>query len=447
MVKSVNWLMIFFIVSFTVFISFKYVLADNNVILDPTVQFNQSGQPYVVWGGTPSGDYNNLNVMGEGLTYDIPEAQDGGLYRVEAWHNSSQVADGNILSVNATINFTSNISKDYSLQIYDFANSRWTSDGCDSGTISAGVFTEFWCNETFNPTNYNSSDRKIMIRLNSTPDSNPALLREDYVQYYVSYESGYLEVNITNPDPALINDAIQGYTFPVNATVTCRDGPCGEVFGTVRYNSSSLNPDTTVSINVGDKPLYVQEGSPYAVKSCGILYRDQRCQLNWTINATGDVNTNWKIGVLFNSSYSEVQENHTSNATISILPCTVDIDVSWSSINFGLLNPDTGPYDAPENSNNGYNITVKDGSCDTDLYIKGTDLTSSAGSFIGVGNATWSSASNSYSSSSSLSNTDQLIQLKVQPRTSITTWYWINVPAVFAGYYNGTITITGVKNE
>ncbi len=38
-----------------------------------TNQYNQSGAPFIAFGGTPSGDFNNLNVSGEGLTYDIPE--------------------------------------------------------------------------------------------------------------------------------------------------------------------------------------------------------------------------------------------------------------------------------------------------------------------------------------------------------------------------------------
>ena len=56
-------------------ISLKFVLAYDSR-LDPMIQYNQSGQPYVAFGGTPSGDYNDLNVLGEDLTYDIPEALD-----------------------------------------------------------------------------------------------------------------------------------------------------------------------------------------------------------------------------------------------------------------------------------------------------------------------------------------------------------------------------------
>jgi len=436
-----------FIMFFIIFFSLKHVLAsDSYYVLDPVIQYNQSGQPYVAFGGNPSGDYNDLNALGEGLTYDILEALDGS-YRVEVWHNSSQIADGSILFINVTMNFTTNVSDYYSLQIYDFANSQWFSNGCDSGNVLANMPTYWWCNMTSNPMNYNSSDRIIRIRINSTGTAGLGLLNEDYVQHYVGYQAGYLEVNMTNPDPSLTTNLIQNYNFPINATVTCRNGPCGEIFGTVRYNLTSNDPDTDMNTTFGDKPFFIQETPTSALKSCGVMYKDQTCKLNWAVNATGDTNSYWKIGVLFNSSYPELQGNHTDNATVSIVSCTEDFSLSWSSIKFGLLNPSTEQKSAPGNENNEYNITVNAGSCNLDLYIKGTNLVNETlNSFIGTGNVTWSNTSNSYSSSFSLKTTDEVIKLNVPQKSNVTTWYWINVPAVYTGYYNGTITITGVKN-
>ncbi len=121
-------------------------------------------------------DYNYVNI-----TYSRP------FYRVEIWHNSSQIADGNISFINATVNFTTNVSDVYSLQIYDWLNSQWSSTGCDSGNVLAGTPTRWWCNETLNAMNYNSSDRRIRIRIDSTPSSDIGLLKEDYVQYFVGY--------------------------------------------------------------------------------------------------------------------------------------------------------------------------------------------------------------------------------------------------------------------
>ncbi len=435
---------IMFFLTFLLFFATMITLAD--LTSYHVVQYNQSGSPYIVVGGTPSGDYNYLNDLGEGLTYDVPYAQDESLYRIEVWHNSSQTADGNISFINATVNFTTNISDMYSLQIYDWLNSQWSSANCDSGNVPVGTPTMWWCNETLNPTNYNSSDRVIRIRINSTTRINAGLLKEDYVQYYAGYSS-YLEVNLTKPNTSATLNVIQNRTFNVNSTIVCRGGPCGEVFGTIMYNSSSLNPDTSISAVQGNKPFFIQESPANAKKPCGTMFSGDFCQLNWTVNATGDLNTIWKVGVLFNSSYTDIVENSTENSTISIFPCSINFNLSWSSIKFGLLDPSTGPNEAPGNSNNEYNITVNPGSCDLDFYINGTTLTDTAlNSQIEVGNISWSNTSNNYTESFKLSSQVGAVSIKAAESTNVTTWYWINVPPVYSGYYNGMIYIFGVEN-
>jgi hypothetical protein len=285
----------------------------------------------------------------------------------------------------------------------------------------------------------------------SRDDGSPCYINQTNVNdgYLNDYCVARLEPLLIDPIPSDTTSIIQNTTFTVNATVYCRDSDCENVYGTVMYNLSSSYPDTPVNTTQGDKPFFIQESPALAMKSCPTnpLIKDEFCNLTWTINATGNAGSNWKIGVSFNSSYSEVQKNNTENATLSIVSCTVDIDAQWSSINFGLLDPSTGPHNASGNSNNEYNITVKKGSCNTDLYIKGTDLVNETlSSVIGVGNTTWNNVSNNYLSSFNLSKIDQPIKLNVPQITNITTWYWLNVPAVYAGYYNGTITITGVKN-
>jgi hypothetical protein len=259
---------------------------------------------------------------------------------------------------------------------------------------------------------------------------------------------GYLEVNLITPDPTALTSIIQNSTFWVNASVTCRQAliGCGEVTGIVRYNLSSAYPDTPINTTFGDKPFFVNETPASAIKSCGNLGLDQTCTLTWLINATGDVGSSWKIGVLFNSSSANVQTNHTNNATVSIISCVVDMTTQFNSIDFGELNPNTQQNPALNNSQNYYNITVNQGSCNLDLYIKATDLTnSSLTTYIGVGNLTYSNTSNSYTESFNLTKTYQAIKLNVAPVNNVTTWYWINVPPVYAGYYNGTIYITGVR--
>jgi hypothetical protein len=285
----------------------------------------------------------------------------------------------------------------------------------------------------------------------SRNDSSPCYFNQTNVVdgYLNDYCVANLETLLFIPDTSNITNIVQNKTFIVNTTVYCRGSDCGNVYGTVMYNLSSLNPDTPINITQGDKPFYIQESTPLAMKACPTnpLVKDEFCNITWTVNATGNVNTAWKIGVYFNSSYSDTQTNNTENATVSIVSCTEDFNLNWNSIKFGLLNPSTYQNPATGNSINAYNITVNSDSCNLSFYISGTNLENSTlNSRIYVGNITWSNSTNDYSESFNLSTTSNVLKLNVPKNTNITTWYWINVPAVYAGYYNGTMTITGVKN-
>jgi len=122
-------------------------------------------------------DHNYVNI-----TYK------GTLYELEIWHNSTPISySGTLFGINATINFTTNVSDTYSLQIYDWSNSQWDSSFCDSGSVLADTPTQFWCNENINPANYISPENTVRLRIDSTIDSDPGLLKEDFIQYYVNY--------------------------------------------------------------------------------------------------------------------------------------------------------------------------------------------------------------------------------------------------------------------
>ncbi|MCX6815501.1 MAG: hypothetical protein NT120_01445 [Candidatus Aenigmarchaeota archaeon] len=253
--------------------------------------------------------------------------------------------------------------------------------------------------------------------------------------------NAFLEVNMTYPDPSLITNVIQNTAFSINATVYCREANCGEVNATARYNITA-NPDTVIS-TAQDVPFYTISSNP---QTCGVMGVDQFCQLNWTVNATGDVGGSWKIGVLF-SNDTLVEQNTTGNATISIIQCPVDFTIYWSAINFATLAPNTNKNPATGNNGNEYNISVNVDSCATDLYLRGANLTNTTmGTQIGIGNVTWSNTTNTYSESYAMTETNSLIKAGIQPVVNITTWYWMNVPPVYAGIYTGIMTIVGVIN-
>jgi hypothetical protein len=271
-------------------------------------------------------------------------------------------------------------------------------------------------------------------------------LKEEYVQFYLFYSVGYLEVKLISPDATTINYIIQNQTFWVNASVTCRNGDCGIVNGTVLYNLTSSYPDTPINTTYGDKPFFINETPASATKTCGELLENQNCNLSWLVNATGDVYTAWKIAVNFSSNFSYINQNATENATVKILPCPIDFTLTWSSIDFGILNPSTQGNPAPGNSQLLYNITVNPGSCHLDFYIKGNDLYNpQTSTYLKISNMTFSNTTNSYSSSFRLLNAYQLLFFNATPG-NYTTYYWIDVPPIYAGTYTSTIYILGVLN-
>jgi len=367
-------------------------------------------------------------------------------YRAEIEHNTTGINwNGQLNSINVSVNFTTNVTSTFNLTIYNFNSGTWNYTPCQGGEATSNAWNNWWCNVTDNPFFYNSSDGKIMFRLNGTAHPGIALVREEYVQYYVSYQVGYLEVELIYPNPSYKTYVTQNTTFTVNATVTCRGGPCGYVNGTVRHNLTSTYPDTPINSTEGDKPFYINETPALAMKSCPTnpLDTNELCNLTWVVNAT-DIDSSWKIGVLFNSSYLETQQNHTNNATVYITTCREEISLAWSSIDFGLLKPNTDYNPAPYNDQNFYNITNK-GNCDINLWVKGTNLQNTTlASTIGVGNFSWSNYSKTYTDFN-MKMTDSYVLLKpnLPSNQNLTTYYWLSVPPVYSGYYMGSVYLCG----
>jgi len=265
----------------------------------------------------------------------------------------------------------------------------------------------------------------------------------------------YLLVNLTFPEPEIYNDnspllVNQNTTFMVNSTVLCfSDGDgavCQNVSGTIRYNATSLNPDTPISETYGATPFFINETPANSTKLCGTLNQNQICNLSWVINATGNVNSAWKIGVLFNSSYTNIPQNHTKNATLLISTCIIDISLKFNSIDFGNVLPNTVGNPAIGNNNNIYNITVNPGSCNVDLYINSTDLVNNTfNSKILAGNLSFNNVTNDYSTSFRFNYLWKLVRSNVPASTNVTLWFWLDVPPIYAGYYLGTLFVKAVS--
>jgi len=302
-----------------------------------------------------------------------------------------------------------------------------------------GVPGNYSCNLTAagvdTPDELNSLDVRLIGVEN--PDQGPPDNGEvDYVYLNITYILiPYLQVSLEEP-PSITNIP-QNQTFTVNATVYCQNGECGNVQGIVRYNSTGLNPDQAISTIPGAEPFYVLEQNPLSCPT-NPLTDGEFCNLTWRVNATGQIGSDWKVGVLFSSDDPSVSDNHTSNSTVSITTCTIDIDAAWSRIDFGVLQPGQS-IEAPGNQNHLYNITILDTTtCPSDIYLMGTDLQNGT-SIIGVGNITWNSTQ---VSQKSLSKTYQLAGSSLDSGTNLTTFYWISVPTGIPwGKYNGTLYV------
>ena len=132
------------------------------------------------------------------------------------------------------------------------------------------------------------------------------------------YVGNWLTVNLTTPAPFGTLDAEKNMSLQVNVTVFCNGsvgGSCGQVNGTINYNLTGTRPDTQINTTIGNKPFFSLQGN----LTCGVLVEGGLCQLNWTINATGNVSSRFMIDVNFTTNDSRVRINNTYNFSIVIV--------------------------------------------------------------------------------------------------------------------------------
>ena len=420
--------------------SLDTVLIEHNLtgaLQNYTIDNNVSTEYYYNWTGILSGgdyvwrEYANDTSPEINLTdkffFTVAKADSIIYLYVNESRANFQSGGGQDVNVTAVLQNTSSVDVEMRTNYSDGADKQWDAGANPlENTTALPVAGEYYFNATF------------------AGDENFTGSSESWI---VVVSQPYLEVNLTLPSTESTTNVIQNYTFTLNASVTCMQGVCGTVNGTARYNDSGTDPDTTVNITYGATPVFVDEQIPLAEKTCGVLSSGDECNLSWVLNATGTIGGDVRLGVIFNGTSAGVPQNHTDNATISIFGCVTDITTTWSGIDFGELLPNTVGNAASGNDGGLYNITVNPGSCNTDIYIKGTNITNETfGSHIPIINFSWSSTANVYGSSSAMQETYISLKPNVPQNTNVTTWYWLDVPPVYAGAYNGTIYVSGVTS-
>ncbi|NOX71244.1 MAG: DUF2341 domain-containing protein [Candidatus Micrarchaeota archaeon] len=275
----------------------------------------------------------------------------------------------------------------------------------------------------------------------------------------------YLEVNLITP-PTIPGDGSANYsngyivginrTFTLNATVTCREGYCGYVNATVRYNKSSSDPDANIPTTyTPGEAFFMQNGVNTKNCSSNPLDKDEWCNITWVINTSADLYTLWKIDVMFNSSLNRT--NTTNNTAIEVGKILL-FDLSFDVIDFGVINPDGDYilYPAINSSNMTYNITVDPNSNDIEeLWIKGTKLTNGTldyNRYINASNVKWARSylgdnpvndPNLYNLTESYEKVNK-DNIPIYSGTNETMYYWIDAPGgILPLTYTGTLTIMG----
>lgn len=243
---------------------------------------------------------------------------------------------------------------------------------------------------------------------------------------------GDLSVEISTPPNSTI--LRQNGSFYITGNVTCENYDCGTVDVTPRYNESGRR---VVLPESSGQPFYLK-GS--AVKQCDLAVGES-CSLNWTANATGELESQHLIDI--NASTSGDMTYGSSDTNLVEIDTVILMDLAFDVIDFGFLDPGVNEKPAQGNSNDEYNISIDENSKPVDdLWIKGTDLTSEIDSSyeIGVSNLSYG-LQNSFSDSERLGKNYSRLTSDLSPGTNLTTYYWLDVPfGMTQSGYNGTIT-------
>jgi parallel beta-helix repeat protein/surface protein len=184
---------------------------------------------------------------------------------------------------------------------------------------------------------------------------------------------GWLNVTLVSPK-GLDNNIPQNETFNAIFNVTCEGevgSSCGIVNGRMRYNSSSISPDTNVPGGDSyDTPFYTLEEE---IQSCGNLNQgDNPCSLTWQVNSTGDVRSRYLLDAYFNSSISSL--NNSEDFEIKVISPLMSLTLSEElfNVDFGSdLTPGSVKIPAKNNSNSAYNITCINPNAYCNVSIKG----------------------------------------------------------------------------
>lgn len=198
---------------------------------------------------------------------------------------------------------------------------------------------------------------------------------------------------------------------------------------------------------INQNPVYAQNLTCLQIMKAG-----DSCNITWTVNATGDINTTHQFFVIYKpenyAGYVAENETNKINITIVSLAKFISITLIGYPVAFGNLDPAAIDFPAPGNDLNQYVIKVNpETNVNVDIYQKGNDFVK-AGEVLGIGNMTWSTTNNVNTAQSVNSTYDVNfpIAVNVTTGTGINTYYWLSIPqAKAAGDYTANIFTKAVE--
>ena len=260
---------------------------------------------------------------------------------------------------------------------------------------------------------------------------------------YVVSPTGTLNVTLISPTGSS-NSQPQNQTFIARFNVTCEgtsEATCGSVSGRIRYNESSSSPDSYITGgNTYDVPFYTIENN---IQNCGSLDEgDNPCQLSWTVNATGEVDTSYLIDAIFNSSISSSEDSENFEVLLIASSLSLTLSNDFFNIYFGPnLVPGSVGVPAENNSESAYNLTCYNSGYPCNVSIRGNQNLSSGLNSIGIDNIRWNKI-NDNSTGNPLSFDYSVINESLQDGIDQTLYFWLNLPNnVYAGTYKTNFTI------
>jgi len=246
---------------------------------------------------------------------------------------------------------------------------------------------------------------------------------------------GFIETQLLEPPEEFT--ASEDSTFTMTAETVCQEGDCGEIDKTSRYNETGDEPNAPIPEEQSE-PVYTTDSNP---EECnGELTHEETCEIEWSVEVTGDTETSVSIDVLTESSLDEVEEDTSETSTFTIQDSLI-LDVEFDQIDFGTVSPGRDEQPATENTL-GYNVTVPGESLDAEeIRVSGTLLNNSLndGYSIAADNIGYS-LEDDVTTKSELSEEKQLLAESVSAGTTLQTYYWLDIPTgITADTYRGVI--------